>query len=280
MFNVVNKYSSAALGAVMLAMLSASCGNAERDAAEEMSARSAEMIEARDYVGAISLLDTIDNRYRSLTDVRRTAMRLRAQAIDGMTLDSISAADMRLATARLAVDSLAPGFRHVDSSVGLEGYWLPVKDTDKVLTSTCIQGRVSDDGHFYLVANLSGRRIGLNAVEFVSGSESAVSPLVPSSRLISVEGSETISLSPEEADEIGHWLLEHPSASAYVLRGSKASVRGKMTPVLCGRMIACVRYADALQELRAASVRREMLERRLQIARDQLANMPVPQEKK
>ena len=80
MFNVVNKYSSAALGAVMLAMLSASCGNAERDAAEEMSARSAEMIEARDYVGAISLLDTIDNRYRSLTDVRRTAMRLRAQA--------------------------------------------------------------------------------------------------------------------------------------------------------------------------------------------------------
>ena len=45
-------------------------------------------------------------------------------------------------------------------------------------------------------------------------------------------------------------------------------------------MIACVRYADALQELRAASVRREMLERRLQIARDQLANMPVPQEKK
>lgn len=41
MFNVVNKYSSAALGAVMLAMLSASCGNAERDAAEEMSARSA-----------------------------------------------------------------------------------------------------------------------------------------------------------------------------------------------------------------------------------------------
>lgn len=285
MFNAANKTKKIGaavmlLGAAAVTQFITSCGNAEKDAAAEMVGRSEAMIDLHDYSGAMALLDSVDSRYRSLTDIRRQAMRLRARAIEGMTIDSIATADARLAAARLAVDELAPGFRHIDSSAGLEGYYLPVKDSDKVLTSTCVQGRVSDDGHFYIIANLSGRRIGLNAVEFIDGSERASSPAVSPSRLIAVEGSETISLSPEEALEIGHWLVEHPSASAYELKGSKASVRNKLSADVRSRMIACVRYSDALKELRAASVRREMLERRLQIARDQLANMPLPDSQK
>ena len=145
MYNAICK--SLAMAAVVL--FAAACGDSRSDAARELCRQSESEIAAGRHYAAIGLLDTLDSRYRDLTEVRRSGMAIRARAMEGIALDSIPLYDARLAAATLAVDSMRPLFEHVDGAPGIDGYYLPKGTDRRAFATTGIQGRVSDDGLFY-----------------------------------------------------------------------------------------------------------------------------------
>lgn len=276
MFNAISRYVCAA--AVLVAAVA--CGNSERDSAKALLDESRQAVEKHDYNKAFELLDTLNVRYRAQTEVRREALVLRAQAMEGMAMDSISAGDRALAEATLALDAFDGKFKHIDSSVGLDGYYLPDGVSDKVMTATGIQPRVSDDGHFYIVANVQGRSIGLESIEFSANGASVSSAALSPSRVITVEGSEIASFTPEDLEGIASWLIANPDLSRCVLHGSKGNLDVKLTPAIKKQLVECAAYAEALQAKRLALVHREKYERMLAAARDQLANMPQDKDEK
>ena len=177
-------------------LFAAACGDSRSDAARELCRQSESEIAAGRHYAAIGLLDTLDSRYRDLTEVRRSGMAIRARAMEGIALDSIPLYDARLAAATLAVDSMRPLFEHVDGAPGIDGYYLPKGTDRRAFATTGIQGRVSDDGLFYIAASVAGRSIGLRALELRSGAETCTSADISPARVVTVRGSEAASFSP------------------------------------------------------------------------------------
>lgn len=275
MFNATSKTLAAiALAAMMLT----SCGDKDKEGATQLYNEGAAAVEAHNYAGALVILDTLNARYPKQFELRKAAMRVRASAMEGMALDSISAGDRVLAEATVRLDALRPHFRHVDSSVGLDGYFLPEGVSDKVMTATGIQARVTDKGYFYIVANVQGRAIGLNSIELCQGGDCISSSQISPARIVKVEGSESASFNPEDLEGIGAWLESHPGADKVVLAGSKGKVPVKMNAKLRQELLDCYHFSEALQAQRSASIKREKYERMLATARDQLANMPSPEQ--
>ncbi|MDE6527344.1 MAG: hypothetical protein K2L75_08825 [Muribaculaceae bacterium] len=277
MLNAVNKSLIAAI--VVMAGALGACSDKEQEGAEALYGAAETQIGAAQYQQALATLDTLNARYPEQTGVRRQALRLRALAMQGLALDSISAGSEALAAATIERESRDPKFRHVDSNVGLEGYFLPKGVSEKVMTSTCIQPRVSDKGFFYIVANVQGKSIGLRSIEFVDGAETASSSPLSPARVIKVEGSESASFNPEDLEGIGEWLLSHPGASKVIIRGSKSNASVKLDAKLRSQLVDCYEYSRALQNQRLARLKREKYERMLATARDQLANLPQPEDK-
>lgn len=276
MLNAINKLCIA--GALTL-MLGA-CGGGDRDEASKLLSQSEAAVASGNYSGALTLLDTLNSRYSEEIAVRRDGLRVRAMAMEGLARDSISAADTALAQATIDVEEYAPKFRHVDSSVGLEGYYLPTGVNEKVMTTSGIQARVSDKGFFYIVANVQGRSIGLNRIELIDGLNSVSSAELSPVRIIKVEGSESASFNPEELEAFSSWLISNPKPTKAILRGTKGSVDVKLSPSMAEELVLCVRYSEALQAHRIASIKREKYERMLATARDQIANLMPAQEQK
>lgn len=277
MFNAINKVIFAAM---VLSLPLLSCSDKNRSDASALFAESEAAISSANYSGALVLLDTLNSRYPDQVDIRRDALRLRALAMQGLATDSIAIGSEALAVATLRVEELRPKFRHVDSSVGLEGYFIPDGAPEKVMTTTGIQARVSDKGFFYIVANLQGKSIGLNSLEFVDGTESVSTSTISEARIVKVEGSESVSFNPEDLEGVGAWLSNHSTANKIVMHGSKGSVNVKLDDKLRTQLVACHEFSEALQAQRLASIKREKYERMLATARDQLANLPQPDQSK
>ena len=258
---------------VLAALALASCGDKDKAGATELFSQSEAAIASGDYAGAMTLLDTLNSRYAGQTEIRRQSLRLRAEAMQGIARDSIATVSRNLAEATLEVEKWSPEFTHVTSSVGLDGYFIPKGTAEKMMTATGIQARVSEKGLFYIVVNVQGKAIGLNSLEFVDGAEQVSSSDSSSSRVVSVEGSETASFNPEDLEGVGQWLMSHPGVSKVVIRGSKGNASVKVDAKLRAELTKCYEYSCALQAQRLASIRREKFERMLATARDQIANM-------
>lgn len=117
MYNAICK--SLAMAAVVL--FAAACGDSRSDAARELCRQSESEIAAGRHYAAIGLLDTLDSRYRDLTEVRRSGMAIRARAMEGIALDSIPLYDARLAAATLAVDSMCEIYNLGVGNVSISG---------------------------------------------------------------------------------------------------------------------------------------------------------------
>ena len=258
---------------VLAALALASCGDKDKAGATELFSQSEAAIASGDYAGAMTLLDTLNSRYAGQTEIRRQSLRLRAEAMQGIARDSIATVSRNLAEATLEVEKWSPEFTHVTSSVGLDGYFIPKGTAEKMMTATGIQARVSEKGLFYIVVNVQGKAIGLNSLEFVDGAEQVSSSEISSSRVVSVEGSETASFNPEDLEGVGQWLMSHPGVSKVVIRGSKGNASVKVDAKLRAELTTFYEYSCALQAQRLASIRREKFERMLATARDQIANM-------
>ena len=277
MFNAANKFLAATLA---VAALSACTSEAERRAAaaEDLRSQAESMVAAGNYDSAMSLLDSIDSAYREQTEVRRNSLATRAAAIEGNTLQLIGPAEERLARAQLRTDSLSAMFIHVDGPRGLEGYNVAKELAGKDVTAaTGIQPRLDSEGYLSIAAVVKGKNIGLNSLSVTTSRGTIQTEPQGSDRVVNSEGTELASFRQEEVADVLQALAEASATTAKMhLDGSKGSVEIKLTPDMRTALVRSWEYAMALQELRAAHIERERLERVLHTARDHRANAQLP----
>ncbi len=278
MSNAANKLTAIAL---LAALASASCtSEAERRAAaaEQLRQQAETLVAAGSYDDAMSLLDSIDNGYREQTAVRRNAMATRAAAIEARSLQQIGPAEQHMAAAQLRADSLAALFVHIDGPRGLEGYSV-AKDIARqdVTRDGGIQPRLDSDGYLSIAAVVKGKKIGLNSISITTQAGTQQVEPVSSERSIVSEGAELTSFRQEE---VAHLLEALEAADGTPVKihldGTKGSVEVKLTPALRAALVRSWQYAMAQQQLRAAKLERERLERTLLTARNHRANAPLP----
>lgn len=280
MYNAANKLSLGLTLALSALGVLSSCGpSAEERAAAELLGQAEGLYDMKEYQSAIDSIKALNERYPKFADIRKSGLRIQAQATESLVKDSIEAIEPVLAESTLRCDSLQGLFTEVKASAeGIDGYYVPKSTgTSTGMDATGIQPRVSTEGYFYLAANISGRTVGLNRLKISAGNESWTSQPVSATRILTVEGSEIASLSPEEVAGLGPWLAGHGAKGLKgTFEGSRGTVSFAVSPALRERIMLCEEYATALQTKRSASIQREKLERKLQSVRDYLANLPLP----
>lgn len=267
MLNVASKICAVAISLATLL----SCGNSNRDQATQLCEAAEQEVKAGRYEGAMMLLDTLDTKYASEVEVRRSAMKFRAMAVEGLTLRRITAVDDTLAYLKSISDQFDQRFDYVENpGKGLGGNYVAkslVKGKPELLP------RINDEGYFTLSVKVDGRPIGFSYITFSDGSESVSTVPVSSSRLVKVENTEMTVLQQEDLTEAAQWLVLHPDANAYELVGANSVLKRKLTPELRDAIVETWQFAEAKQAYRLSLIEREKLERRLQLCRDQLANV-------
>ena len=236
-----NAASKTLLAAVALAMAATACTSEKERraaAAEQLRVQAEALVASGQSEQALALLDSLDNAYGEQTAVRRNALATRAAAIEAATMERIGPAQEALVRAQLTVDSLQALFVHIEGTRGLEGHRV-AKELAKnnVTASTGIEPRIDGDGYMSIAAVVKGKRIGLNSLSVTTAAGTVQTAPVSGERCIVSEGTEL---------------------------------------TLRAALVRSWQYAQALQQLRSASIERERLERTLQTARDHRANAPLP----
>jgi len=274
MFNVLKLAATAGATFIIAAMTSCS-DNKHIDEASAMLDSAKTLVAAHDYQAAITTLDSLDKKYRDCLDVRREGTRVRLTALADLSRDSLASAELQLSDAQSKVALLAPRFRKIEVD-GTAGYYVDnATYTGREMNSTGIQARVDDEGYCFVVANVAGRRIGLNSICFGNVS-------TPASESVEIEGSEIMSLTQEIAAPLIEALAACPDKSAtVVLAGTKGKVNAKLNAKQIEAFRTSWDYANALQRQRRLLITLEKLTRQLQRLDDQIANAtPVPEEEK
>ncbi len=270
MFNAVNKLSVAIIASFISLSIISSCGDSSRDLAQQLRDQAESEIQSGNYKAALVLLDTLDQRYASHVDVRRSAMKFRAKAVEGLTITEIAVCNDSLATIKARLDHADSQFHYVKNPGRNLGGNYEAKNLSK--TKNNILPRVNDDGYFTLSVIVPGRSIGLNAIRICApNSDFTIAPIA-ADRVVRVENSEMTVLQQEDVASAIEWLEMHNNANAYELVGSKSTIRQKISDNLLQAIISTWRYAQDRQAYASALILREKLERRLQLARNQLAN--------
>lgn len=266
MYNAVSKSLFAAVMSIALC----SCGNAERDAANELSLSAENEVKAGNYEAAIAILDTLDTRYASEVEVRKSAMKYRSMAVEGVTIRRITVVDDTLAYLKAKLDELEPKFEYVENpGKGLGGNFVA---KELVKGSYDISPRINDEGYFTVSVKIP-RQIGFEHLSFIGNGVASSTNNIGPNRLVTVENSEMTVLQQEDVAQTMEWLIDQRGVDSYELVGSKSTIKQKFTAAMFNAFVETWQFAQAKQAYRLALIEREKLERKLQLCRNQLANV-------
>lgn len=265
---------------ISIALLAlAACGGDDPDkkAAQELLSEITLDLDAGRAEHALQLMDTLNTKYGAQLEERKQAMALRPAAIQAVTLARMQAADSIIAATTLEMEQLKPLFTHVPGG-DLEGYYRAADAKgDFLAPALAIEPRVNDDNMlYYIVAQAKGKGLGISQIALFTASEQCESQRIPagSPRVVDLEGAELASFLPEEVDALGQWAWEHKDdIKGGLIYTASDSKKVSLTPAQARAFGTAWRYANAATRLRTASILREKLDRQLQVARDQAANM-------
>lgn len=265
MYNEVKAFGIAAL--VGMAMVSCSKDNTRGLEAESLIEQARSHKNNGEYDMALALLDSVDKSYRDCLEQRREGTRLRVETLHRLTIDSIEADEVRRVPLQAAIDSLSPMFLTV-SMKGTEGYRV-FKKTFKgnEMERTCVQPRIDENGYFFVVVNLQGRKIQLKGI--------SLGDVTAEGSSISMEGAEMMTLSQEAAAALSRAIESAPAGKIKInLVGQKGSVPVTLTADEAVAWRSTWHYAMLMQLMQTANVRREKYEYQLDKLQSQLDSLP------
>lgn len=270
MYSVFNK-AIIVCGAIIIASSTLSCNNINEERAKEYLAEASRLSDSGDYVSALSVLDSLDVNCADRVDRRRDGMIMRPRLIEGATLQKIAVIDSVIAELTLESEAYKEKLVHVKDA--FEGYYT-TKELAGVVPSTVsgLYTRMSPDGVLTVIAS-STRKSGSKGVTvFVNGSEASTPMLEPDGeRNDRSRGVEIITFMPIECDTLGHFAAIH--------RGEKLTLRfnGDKPYTMTLDQSQAIALADVYEasilarKLRLAHIEKVMLEKKLQVARGQMA---------
>jgi len=228
------------------------------------------------FESALSKMDSLDKRYPNATAIRSEALKSRPKAMEGYTLQQIAKEDSAIAFAQKTLDSLHSQFTHVVNPKLIENYYV-VKNVRKptLMASTAIEPRVDEDFNFYIVCSLQGSDIGLYALELKTAGEIAKTKDIPQGderSITSALGQKAI-FSESDAEDLGRLAMNATTDGTITFIGRKGSKTIKLSTKEINAIGSSYMYSQTHKSLTLAKIRREKLERQLQIARNQMANV-------
>lgn len=257
----------------------AACGESKEDQAHNEAAELASQIDAAiensHYVEAIALIDSLNRAYPDEVELRKSTLLSRARAMEGMILDSIPVYDAELARIQAEMSELEPQFVNVAMS-GLDGYKVEHGAVDAAFTShTAVQPRLGDDDTpWTLAVNLAGRSIGIRGLQLKTAGTVTAQIMADNAaeRRVRSDVGEMFSFGPEEADVIASSLTPGDSKVVITVVGERGNVDIAVNEKMSNAIRRTARMAQLRTEDHNARVTRELLERKLLVARDQIAN--------
>lgn len=247
-------------------------GNETQDKATELLTRTQQALDRQNYDLALGYLDSLDSQCRDAVDIRRSAMPLRAKAIEGKCIKAIPETDENIARTMMAIDKL--GSIMAPPADPADPYRVPQAWPGRGdILAEGIEPRVDLNGFFRIAVKSTGKALDISHLVFSSGSDSVEIPL-PASRVSKIEGCELISLSQEEFAPVAQWLADHSGSVPEVeIAGTKGSRKLKFDAKRVELLNQAWQYSQACQLLQELRKERERLERQMKIARDQQANL-------
>lgn len=253
---------------------SASTVSEEEAGPETLVEKISQSIKKGEYSLAIELIDSLNNNYPDEIELRKTTLLSRAQAMEGLIRDSIPVVDEEIVRTQLEMDSLKTFFDAVQEK-SLPGYVVDKKIKNLSLTSgTKIQPRLGDSSSPWILAvSIPGHK-NITGIAFTkNGEESAIYAKDPSSRRVKGTTNEMISFMADEAKPLATYLASEPKESISVrIITEKGDVPVKLSDDVRNAIVRTYQYAELREENRKAKLHRELLDRKLVAAQNQIAN--------
>lgn len=229
------------------------------------------------YREALTLIDSLNTAYPKQIDARRTTLLSRARAMEGIIRDSIPIVDRMIVSSRIMCDSLKSFFVPV-SSPGFPAYLVDKKVSGVSVTGgNAVQPRIESGSveSWNIIVSLAGRGGITDLYLDIDGHNV---PLTPDGLKVSPlqgDGYEAISLDATVANRLGEALLHNPDATKAKLNVVRSGGSIITLPLGENTLNAIRRtylYANALATNRRALIERELLDRKLTVAQNQVAN--------
>ncbi len=225
---------------------------------------------------AIILLDSLNKAYPTQIEVQRKALQLRPRAIESGTIAQLSQTDSLIATYQAENEQLKPAMKLISDKDLVEPYYVPVSGYNpQFLKTTGIQPRVDEIGQFYIISSVSGKNLRHTSITLKSPAGEVSTPAVPYDGETNYRssGSEMITYLPEQCDTIGQFVVENISQPITLIFNSEngKTTSSKLSQAEIKGIADAYRYSRSIINGRDLTVKRQKLERQLQIARDQAA---------
>lgn len=271
MFNAVSKMTVCAVVATMLA--SCGTGSKSRDEAAQMVEDAKHAIDSKQYDAAIEILDSLQARYPKEIGIQRKAMNIRPMAIEGLTIREIEQTDSLYALASWQVDSLAPLFNTVSDKDLVEPYSVVKTAKGTLFSNTGIEARLTPAGEFYIISSLNGNPVKHTSVSLSKNGEVAQTETVPYDDAINYRSgnSEMITFSAARCDTLGRFAVTHDNYKLTLTFHGKRDYKTSLSGPAVHGIADTYRMADATSRKNALAKQKELLQAKLQLARDQQA---------
>lgn len=228
----------------------------------------------------IELLDTIDKKYASDTDIIKESIKLRPKALMIITEEDIVSADSIVSANKLLLDSLKPLMTQVNVP-GTDGYMLKSSMFDpEFMNKTGVSPRVSENGEFYIVSSVNPAG-GLQhwSVSAVVGDVIATTDTVPYDGTLNfrTNNSEVITFTPNASRGIGELVASNSGLPVKILFNGQNGRTHSMS-LNAGQIdgiATAYRYASAVNDMRNATIDLQRLNARMTTLQQQVDSTPA-----
>lgn len=268
MFSATKILTATAISFVLFASCSQSdAGEAE---ARKLLTEAQTALENGDAKLSLSLLDSLDNRFAKYVSVRRDGINLRARAQERYFQRELEMADSLAAVLAVRVDSIKnTRLRWVNEP--MEGYYIA---EGSELPPTGVEGRLTPEGEFFMVSSLQGHPISHTAVSLSDGTGKSAR-----SADVAYDGeanrrsgaNERIYFAGEGIDTIGYFAFENRRGPLTLSFEGNTVYSRPLTAGELENLATVYEYAWSLRQMKVAALSHESLERKLDIARQQVA---------
>ncbi|MDE5844709.1 MAG: hypothetical protein K2H32_04385 [Muribaculaceae bacterium] len=275
MFNVKTNFIT--LATACFATISfVSCKSDSTIAAEKLVENAQSFIADGNPAKAIQALDSLSALYPGEIEAGRRALALRPQAIEQLTITEIQTTDSLIAIYSIENQEYVNSIKKIDDKELLEPYYVAKSGYDPAfMNKTAIQPRVDNIGQFYILSSVNGSKLHHNSITIKSNAGEVSTETVPfdSDSNFDIDGAELVTYSPQSCDTIGYFIAQNPEATyTVVFNGENGkNISNKLSSEQVKGIIDSWKYSRSIVQGRDLSARKQMLEQRLQIARDQIA---------
>lgn len=253
-----------------------SCSGKTYPEAESLLSSIEQSINHGNYAEALVMMDSLDSKFPEATVIRTQSLALRPTAIEGNTLMQIATADSLIAATSQTIDSLSGKFVHIVNPALVENYYAPISaNKSSLINTTVVYPRVDEEYNFYIVCSHAGKNIGLYALQLDCNGLTAKTNDIPEGdeRSFSTQYGEKAVFSEADAEDLGKLAQSAMNSGGTItFLGRKGNATLKLSATDIDAIGSSYAYSQAHKDLTLAKIRREKLERQLQIARNQKAN--------